>query len=192
MGLTARRNARTARRFFSRTVIVNVWRLIAIVLLIWGEFGVYFWSLSSCRWPTTTQVRILYLHRLRLMTEVQFAVLEKPTHILLLSDTQVELPVAYKKASWAKSLHQLTYNLYLKRAWRVTMRLNPNVVFFLGDMLVDGKKMQSEQEYVAVQKNCKALPTNPVSADTKSTIIISSRSFKHPMRTSTTSPVTTM
>lgn len=152
MGLTARRNAKTvARRFLSRTVVVNVWRLIAVVLLIWGEFGVYFWSLSSCRWPTTTQVRMVSLLGLRLMTKVQSVVFEKPTHILLLSDTQVGLPAAYRKASWANSLHQLTYNLYLKRAWRVTMRMNPNVVFFLGDMLVDGKKMQSEQEYVAIQ-----------------------------------------
>ncbi|KAJ3847188.1 hypothetical protein EV368DRAFT_76802 [Lentinula lateritia] len=131
MGLSARRHARTSSRFLSRTLIVNVWRLLGIILLVWGEFGVYFWSLSSCKWPVTA---------------VQST--GKPTHILLLTDTQLEHPYAYRdKASWSDFLHRLTYELYLKRSWRVSMRMKPNTVFFLGDMLASGKDMSSDKEY---------------------------------------------
>ncbi|KAJ4477028.1 hypothetical protein C8J55DRAFT_561678 [Lentinula edodes] len=146
MGLSARRHARTSGRFLSRTLIVNVWRLLGIILLVWGEFGVYFWSLSSCKWPATA---------------VQST--EKPTHILLLTDTQLEHPYAYReKASWSDFLHRLTYELYLKRSWRVSMRMKPNTVFFLGDMLASGKDMSSDKEYKQyVEAFRQAFPIEP-------------------------------
>ncbi|KAJ4483264.1 hypothetical protein J3R30DRAFT_3284279 [Lentinula aciculospora] len=131
MGLSARRHARTSTRFLSRTLIVNIWRLLAIVLLVWGEFGIYFWSLSSCKWPTTA-----------------FQSTEKPTHVLLLADTQLEHPSAYRnEATWSDLFYRLTYELYLRRSWRVTMQMKPDAVFFLGDMLASGKNMNSEEEY---------------------------------------------
>ncbi|KAJ3791050.1 hypothetical protein GGU10DRAFT_257136 [Lentinula aff. detonsa] len=132
MGLSARRHARNSSRLLSRTLIVNIWRLLAIILLIWGEFGAYFWSVSSCKWP---------------ISAVQ-STGEKPTHVLLLADTQLEHLSAYRKeVSWSDFLYRLTYELYLKRSWRVTMRMKPNTVFFLGDMLSSGKDMNSEQEF---------------------------------------------
>ncbi|KAJ3772913.1 hypothetical protein FB446DRAFT_734866 [Lentinula raphanica] len=132
MGLSARRHARNSSRLLSRTLIVNIWRLTAIILLIWGEFGVYFWNLSSCKWPTT----------------VAQSSGEKPTHVLLVADTQLEHPIAYRgEVSWSDFFHRLTYELYLRRSWHVTMRLKPNTVFFLGDMLLSGKDMRSEHEY---------------------------------------------
>ncbi|KAJ7217908.1 hypothetical protein GGX14DRAFT_598569, partial [Mycena pura] len=112
----------------SRTVVINFIRLGWVVCIVWGELGVYFWSLSSCKWPE----------------------IGKPTHVLLISDPQVRHPSAlWAETSWVKSLGQFLYELNLKRSWHVARRLNPHAVFFLGDMLSAGKFVSSEAEYKA-------------------------------------------
>ncbi|KAF9062443.1 hypothetical protein BDP27DRAFT_1271654 [Rhodocollybia butyracea] len=129
MGLAARRSSRASSRLFSRTLIVNVLRLLAVVVLIWGEFGVYHWSVGSCTWPTPSEATTS----------------EKPSHILLLSDTQLRNPLLHK--TWSDYFSHLTYTLYLKRSWHVATRLKPNVVLFLGDQLASGRNVVSQSEY---------------------------------------------
>ncbi|KAJ7076352.1 hypothetical protein B0H15DRAFT_925189 [Mycena belliarum] len=123
----------------SRTVVINGIRLAWIVVLVWGELGIYFWSLSSCKWPETADWRR-----------------GKPTHVLLISDPQVRHPAA-TESSWTKALGQFLYELNLKRSWHVTRRLNPHAVFFLGDMLSSGKYVRSEAEYKAYWRKFQAI-----------------------------------
>ncbi|KAJ7178332.1 hypothetical protein C8R43DRAFT_871393 [Mycena crocata] len=136
MGVSERRKFKATNRIsrtVSRTVVINGIRLSWIVVLVWGELGIYFWSLSSCKWPENSDWRR-----------------GKPTHVLLVSDPQVRHPsVLWGESSWAKSLGQFLYEANLKRSWHVTRRLNPHAVFFLGDMLSSGKYVRSEAEYKA-------------------------------------------
>ncbi|KAJ6594046.1 hypothetical protein B0H19DRAFT_921540 [Mycena capillaripes] len=151
MGVSERRKFKAKSRFsrtvlLSRTVVINGIRLGWIVVLVWGELGIYFWSLSSCKWPET----------------VSFCAAEwrhsKPTHVLLISDPQVRHPsVLWSESSWLKSLGQFQFEANLKRSWHVTRRLNPHAVFFLGDMLSSGKYVRSEAEYKAYWRKFQAI-----------------------------------
>ncbi|KAJ7647177.1 hypothetical protein FB45DRAFT_191286 [Roridomyces roridus] len=135
MGISERRKYKATAPFtrtVSRPVVINGLRFVWVVALVWGELGVYFWSLSSCKWPEITSST----HG------------SKPTHVLLISDPQVRHP-SELRGSWTKGLGQLLYELNLKRSWHVTRRLNPHQVFFLGDMLSSGKYVKSESEYKA-------------------------------------------
>jgi hypothetical protein len=40
------------RHFYSPAFITNALRLLWVVIVIGGELGVFFWSLSGCRWPS--------------------------------------------------------------------------------------------------------------------------------------------
>ncbi|KAJ7901984.1 hypothetical protein B0H14DRAFT_2669388 [Mycena olivaceomarginata] len=144
MGVSERRKFKAKSRLsrtvlLSRTVVINGIRLGWIVVLVWGELGIYFFSLSSCRWPETAE-----WHR------------AKPTHVLLISDPQVRHPAVWGDG-WVKSLEQFLYEANLKRSWHVTRRLNPHAVFFLGDMLSSGKYVRSEAEYKAYWQKFQAI-----------------------------------
>ncbi|RDB25239.1 hypothetical protein Hypma_007764 [Hypsizygus marmoreus] len=130
MRLGERRKFRTSSHLYSRTVTINFFRLSWIVLIIWGELGAFFWSLSSCKWPEFSTARA-----------------EKPTRILLISDPQVRHPAAAGSQSLLGHLRHFIFELNLKKSWHVTTRLRPHVVVFLGDMLASGKSVQDETEY---------------------------------------------
>nr|GAT56281.1 predicted protein [Mycena chlorophos] len=132
MGVSSRRKAARASRLsrsLSRTVVVNSLRFGWVLCLVGGELGVYFWSLSSCKWPERPEWRR-----------------GKPTHVLLVSDPQVHHPSAASQG-FGRYLYERLYELNLKRSWHVTRRLKPHAVFFLGDMLSSGKFVRSESEY---------------------------------------------
>ena len=40
------------RRLFSPVFVTNALRLLWVVFVIGGELGIFFWSLSGCRWPS--------------------------------------------------------------------------------------------------------------------------------------------
>ncbi|KAK7005639.1 Metallophos domain-containing protein [Favolaschia claudopus] len=135
MGVSERRKFKATSRpsrsvLLSRTVVLNGFRLGWIVVLVWGELGAYFYSLSSCRWPESAEWNS-----------------EKPTHVLLLSDPQVRHPSVMWGGGGAKAFGQFLYEANLRRSWHVTRRLNPHAVFFLGDMLSTGKYVRTEREY---------------------------------------------
>ncbi|KAJ6499148.1 hypothetical protein C8R45DRAFT_105691 [Mycena sanguinolenta] len=145
MGVSERRKFKATNRpsrtvFLSRTVVINTLRLGSIVVVLWGELGIYFWSLSSCKWPETADWRY-----------------RKPTHVLLLSDPQVRHPEVIRGEGWIKAFNQFLYETNLRRSWHVTSHLNPHVVFFLGDMLSSGKYVRSEAEYKAYWRKFQAI-----------------------------------
>ncbi len=48
--------------------------------------------------------------------------------------------------SHSQTLTGLFYDVYMRRAWKVTRRLHPHLVFFLGDMLKSGTAVESDDE----------------------------------------------
>ncbi|KAF8894003.1 hypothetical protein BD779DRAFT_1797943 [Infundibulicybe gibba] len=147
MRLRERRKFRTTSQLYSKTVLLNALRLLWSVCLIWGELGTFFWSLSSCRWPDAQ------LRDKRASTR-------KPTHILLLSDTQVQNPRS--NLSWRQILHRHIFSLNLRKNWHVTLKLKPHSVIFLGDMLAKGKDVLDEIEYQEYAQVFKSMfLTNP-------------------------------
>lgn len=130
MRLGERRSLGTTSHLYSRTVAFHFFRLCWVVILIWGELGIFFWSLSSCRWPNLKDST------------------EKPTRVLLISDPQVRPPSdAQKDTLWSSRIRQFIFDLNMKKSWHVTTRLQPHAVIFLGDMLASGKSIKNETEY---------------------------------------------
>ena len=65
----------------------------------------------------------------------------RPTHILLVADAQVPM-----RHSHPQTFTGLFYDIYMRRAWKMSRRLHPHLVFFLGDMLKSGRSVESDDE----------------------------------------------
>ncbi|KAF8590903.1 Metallo-dependent phosphatase [Ramaria rubella] len=109
-------------------------RLFWVVLVLWCELGVFFWSLSSCRWPDAV---------LKSDTSSSF------THILLIADPQILDQYSYPgRAQWLTSLSQYMVDLNLRKSWNaVISKFDPHMVIFLGDMMDNGRNNVNEDEY---------------------------------------------
>lgn len=71
----------------------------------------------------------------------------KPTHVLLLSDPQVQPPhTLWQPTSRTGRFQALVEELHLRKSWHAATRLSPHAIIFLGDMLSDGKRMQTSLE----------------------------------------------
>ncbi|KIJ08413.1 hypothetical protein PAXINDRAFT_88866 [Paxillus involutus ATCC 200175] len=114
-------------RLFSRKTIILGLRFLWVILVIWCEFGAFFYVLSDCRWPDKA---------LRPT---------KPTRVLLITDAQLRNP-AVSARSW---LGYDSNAAYLRRSWSAVSRLHPNVVIFLGDTLASGRYVMSDKVYDA-------------------------------------------
>ncbi|KXN85336.1 hypothetical protein AN958_11436 [Leucoagaricus sp. SymC.cos] len=134
---------------YSPFIMTNLLRLLWVVLILWSEVGVYFWSLSTCRWP---------VHKSE----------QAPgdaLHALLISDTQISTPsLSRESASLFPHPRKLLSEKFLKKSWSVTRRLNPHVVFFLGDMLAHGKYAQNEAQFAELAQKFKS--TFPLNTST--------------------------
>ena len=72
-----------------------------------------------------------------------------PTHVLLVADPQVLDHRSYpERPPWLMTISQLMVDLNLRKSWWATTQLNPDVVFFLGDMMDGGRFAMSDSEYV--------------------------------------------
>ncbi|KAJ7594335.1 hypothetical protein C8J56DRAFT_926496 [Mycena floridula] len=132
-GLKDRRSRLSFSRLYRRTVVVNTFRLAWIVVIIWGELGLFYWSLSGCRWPDATLLA---------------SGSTKPTHVMLIADAQVRHPSAFRmETSWIGFLRQFVFDLNLKKSWHVTARLRPHFIIFLGDMTAHGKHTTTAAEF---------------------------------------------
>ena len=72
---------------------------------------------------------------------------EKPSHVLLLSDTQV--PHTFPYGAFIGSWRRFLADLNLRKNWHVATRLNPDAVVFIGDMLASGRALKTADECVA-------------------------------------------
>ncbi|KAG1735141.1 Metallo-dependent phosphatase [Suillus paluster] len=117
-------------RLLSRNTIINLLRFFWVVIVIWCEFGVFFYSLSDCKWPDK---------ELR-----EAGPSQKPTRVLLISDPQLPNP-RRSGISWFG--HDASSTRYLRKGWSVVTRLHPHVVVWLGDVLASGRYVTNEEEY---------------------------------------------
>ncbi|KAI0057996.1 hypothetical protein BV25DRAFT_1830545 [Artomyces pyxidatus] len=114
-----------------------------MTLIIWGEIGVFFWSLSGCKWPDKQIASV--------------ASGAPPTHILLIADPHI-LPPHVHSQTWG----QLFRDIYTRKSWAATRRMHPHAVVFLGDMLASGGSMVSDDEYAIYAHKFKDLfPLDP-------------------------------
>lgn len=121
---------RIRSRLCSRNTIINLLRFFWVVLVIWCEFGVFFYSLSDCKWPDKE------------LKEAGST--EKPTRVLLIADPQLPNP----RRSGISWLHyDASSTRYLRKGWSVVTRLHPQVVVWLGDVLASGRYVTNEDEY---------------------------------------------
>ncbi|KAF9012462.1 hypothetical protein BDQ17DRAFT_1343946 [Cyathus striatus] len=121
---------RKRSRLFSHTIRVNFFRFLWIFIVAWGEIGAFYASLASCKWPVIKQSQ------------------EQPTHVLIASDTQVQHPSLMLKGSyWSGPLRQFIFDLNLKKNWHIARRMKAHTVFFLGDMLANGKSAKDKIQY---------------------------------------------
>lgn len=67
---------------------------------------------------------------------------EDASHVLLISDPQVSVP----SSKLFSLLHTFSTDKLLKKSGYVTRHLDPQAVFFLGDMLSDGKSVKNEAQ----------------------------------------------
>ncbi|KAF5370828.1 hypothetical protein D9758_001955 [Tetrapyrgos nigripes] len=147
-GLTERRKLRVSSWLCSRAVVINIFRIFGVLVLLWGELGIYHWKISSCKWPDSGLSSSSHI-----------------THVLLVSDTQVQRPSIFRdEHSWSGILKQLIYDVNLKKSWHATKRLQPKVVFFLGDLLASGRTATSETEYIQYME--KFIHSFPIDSDT--------------------------
>ncbi|EAU91469.2 hypothetical protein CC1G_01958 [Coprinopsis cinerea okayama7 len=129
---------------YSPAVRKNVFRILGIIVVIWGEIGAFYWTLRGCRWPTPKGAKGDNRKR--------------PTHVLLLSDTQVKHPLLQSRGeAWSSVIRRFFYDLNLKKSWHVTTRLKPDVVIFLGDMLSNGKQAKNAESYSKAVKKFKKI-----------------------------------
>ncbi|TFY77984.1 hypothetical protein EWM64_g6029 [Hericium alpestre] len=115
-------------------VLVNGLRLFWATLVIWGEIGLFFFSLSDCRWPD------------RAFRSISKAT---PTHVLLIADPQLLPPLSTR--TWT----QVFRDIYLHKSWSAVRHLRPNAVLFLGDMLAAGGSYRDDEGYTAYVKKFK-------------------------------------
>ncbi|TFK44849.1 hypothetical protein BDQ12DRAFT_641844 [Crucibulum laeve] len=111
-------------------------RLFWVVLAIIYEWGVFYWSLSSCKWPVLDGVSQYY------------QLPGSRARVLLVADTQVQHPALPVHGSrWTNVLGRFIFDMNLKRNWWVAARMQPNVVIFLGDMLANGRSARTERQF---------------------------------------------
>ncbi|KAG9316319.1 hypothetical protein JVU11DRAFT_2350 [Chiua virens] len=118
-------------RLFSKPTIILALRFFWVIVVIWCDFGIFFYSLSNCRWPDKV------VQSTRSESDVT------PTRVLLIADVRLRNP-SVPPNSWFGRDPDLAY---LRKSWSVASRLRPDVVMFLGDTLASSRHVVSEAEY---------------------------------------------
>lgn len=143
MGFIHERRTRDSR-LLSRYSIITFLRFFWVVVVIWCEFGVFFYSLSDCKWPDKELKQVSNRENwLGFVVTLLFKTgsSEKPTRVLLISDPQLLSP----GTSWFR---YGTSTRYLRKGWSVVTRLHPHAVVWLGDLLASGRYVNSADECV--------------------------------------------
>ncbi|KAI0028754.1 hypothetical protein K488DRAFT_57855, partial [Vararia minispora EC-137] len=132
--LLPRRRGRLTR-WFAWDMLTVVLRIFWACLIVWVEIGVFFYSLSGCRWPDAV------LENNPVHTKQSSS--SRPTHVLLLADVKVVPP-----SNGRHSISRLLDDVYLRKAWSAVSRFRPQVVVFLGDMLSSGNMIDDDSDFV--------------------------------------------
>ncbi|TFK54090.1 Metallo-dependent phosphatase [Heliocybe sulcata] len=118
----------------TRQGLVLLLRICWVFIILWCELGAFSWSLRDCDWPDTS-----------LRSVRSFAT---PEHILIIADPQVLDHRSYpERGKVLTRLSQFVVDWNLRKNWRVTRKLNPDAVVFLGDMMDGGRVDMPVSEY---------------------------------------------
>ncbi|KAJ7446202.1 Metallo-dependent phosphatase-like protein [Mycena galericulata] len=121
-------------------LVVNGLRLIWTVLAIWHEHVVFLYSVQKCLWPDS-DIRARTVNRAPESSP-------PPTHVLIVADPQILDHRSYPdRAPYLTYISQLLVDLNLRKSWRAALRLQPDAVVFLGDMMDGGRFSMPDNEY---------------------------------------------
>ncbi|KAI0915723.1 hypothetical protein AcV5_010470 [Taiwanofungus camphoratus] len=129
-------------------LLVNVFRIIWVAVISFCESGTFFSHVNHCKWPgasTTNNNRI-------------YSTGTRPTHVLVIADPQILDSHSYPgRNSWLMWLSQVMVDLNLRKSWRAALRLQPDMIVFLGDMMDGGRASVSDEEYEAYYQRFKRI-----------------------------------
>ncbi|KAJ7268851.1 Metallo-dependent phosphatase-like protein [Mycena haematopus] len=113
--------------------VLDALKLLWTLLAIWYEYVVFIYSVHQCSWPDS---------------EIKTRTDTKPTHLLLVADPQILDHRSYPdRPPFLTYISQLLVDLNLRKSWRAALRMRPDVVIFLGDMMDGGRFAMSDAEY---------------------------------------------
>ncbi|KAK7005635.1 Metallo-dependent phosphatase [Favolaschia claudopus] len=113
--------------------VLDALKLLWTVLAVWYEHYVFISSVRRCIWPDSA------------IPDSKDA---KKTHVLLVADPQILDHRSYpERGPLLTYISQLLVDLNLRKSWRAALRLQPDVVVFLGDMMDGGRFAMSDAEY---------------------------------------------
>ncbi|KAJ3488923.1 hypothetical protein NLI96_g2490 [Meripilus lineatus] len=121
---------RTLLRLSSRMSLVSFLRIIWVFWVFWFEHGIFYYTLWGCRWPKLSSSQPV-----------------KPTHVLLLSDSQVRYTPTNGRHRWSDDIRRLLYHITIRKNWNYASSMKPDAVVFLGDMLASGSRVTRDDEY---------------------------------------------
>ncbi|KAF7321631.1 Metallo-dependent phosphatase [Mycena kentingensis (nom. inval.)] len=114
----------------SRHIVAGL-RLVWAFVALWYERQVFIRSISRCAWPDSRLAKSQAL-----------------MHVLLVADPQIldhrSYPDRPAVLTW---ISQFLVDLNLRKSWRAALRLRPDAVVFLGDMMDGGRFAMADSEY---------------------------------------------
>ncbi|KAK2463173.1 hypothetical protein APHAL10511_004828 [Amanita phalloides] len=128
-----------------RPRIVKALRLFWTFVVIWFEYGTFWFAVNRCSWPD-----------FRLQTSSPSAT--RPTHVLVIADPQILDHRSYPgRLAILNYVSRVMVDLNLRKSWRAATRLRPDAVVFLGDMMDGGRFPMPDTEYESYYKRFKAI-----------------------------------
>ncbi|TFY65722.1 hypothetical protein EVG20_g5364 [Dentipellis fragilis] len=125
-----------------------------VLIVLWGEVGIFFYSTADCRWPVPDTTRpganLTSTSEDRSPIGRKAPLSPTPTRILLVSDPQILNEDSYPGRNallMALSLFKVDCNM--RKSWRVAKTFRPDAVIFLGDMMDNGRAVSSPKAYHA-------------------------------------------
>ncbi|KZT62021.1 hypothetical protein CALCODRAFT_479504 [Calocera cornea HHB12733] len=117
-----------------RAGAIDILRASWIIIILWGELGKFYASVSWCSWPDRTFRYVDAQNR--------------PTRIMIVSDPQILDRRSYPgRAGILTRLTQFIVDLNLRKNWKAALRMRPQIVLFLGDMMDGGRYAKDPDEY---------------------------------------------
>ncbi|KAL0956446.1 hypothetical protein HGRIS_002594 [Hohenbuehelia grisea] len=121
-------------------------RLLWTGVILWFELGTFFYSIRRCPWPS---VATIHTHSHQELPRL---------HVLIAADPQILDHRSYPdRPAYLTYLSQIFTDLNLRKSWRAALRTRPHAVVFLGDMMDNGRAVQTQSEYERYYKRFQSI-----------------------------------
>ncbi|KAF9439023.1 hypothetical protein BGZ76_001475 [Entomortierella beljakovae] len=131
LGASRRKSMKWRSNSLNRTynAHIKLLRLIWLVVLLFGEHGVYWAMINQCTWPENSAWK---KHSSSLGNRYRIAVI---------ADPQLTDWYSYKQSGLALKLTEFYTDIFMRRSFsRLHRKLQPDAVVFLGDLLDGGRE----------------------------------------------------